>query len=482
MILGLESAVKFNRRYLNYYNKKSNLTYANILNGFQNPLECFERTIFPYYLSCFSKENQSETLSRLLNGESLSREFKIVQRPGKTVNGMRFCPVCTKEDLKNYGTPYFHTIHQLGGFDVCPHHGVYLKDAKSDHYFIIKPSDIQYSKQAPSAEYKLTRNLLYFKDLNREVLDDLLFNGLRKHNIMDRGDNIKREGAFNLLEHFYGLKFLQEIGIESQETMKWISGFHNKESIMTPFQYLLILTALGVDFSLLNDTGDRVEKLRNENLKRDCRNIYCKARDLEPIYKDARTIYYRCPECDCIFTAKGRILQYGQMLYNKVRERYALTGLSLENISEEGRITKRAVSRIIKNQIDPLCIDHKTQIYREQAKGYRNKRELSQGNSGAYCHLKKYDSKWLDVHFPEKTLNLYPEAKMRDKDLDYVDFLKSTQEQWLKSKERLSKVFFSRYLGFYRYHSVKSNYPLTNAFILENIESWEEYQKRIKKL
>lgn len=481
MTLGLESAVKFNRKYLNYYNKKSNLTYANILNKFQNPLESFEHTIFPYYLSCYSKESQLEIQNRLLEGESMSREFKIVRRPGLVVNGMRYCSLCAKEDIKKYGMPYFHTIHQMGGFEVCPYHGIYLNESKCDHYYILTASDIQSIKMAPEAESRLARSLLSFKNLNREILDACILDALRKYKLLDKGDKLSRDGIYYLLEQFYGLEFLNKVGIESLEEMKWISGFHNKDSIMTPFQYLLILTALEVDVSTIDEVGDREKDLVEEKPKRKCRNTYCKVWNLEPIYKDARTVYYRCPECNCIFTAKDRILQYGKLFYKKIRDRYAIDGYSIRDISEETGITRRAVSKVINNQIDPLVIDHKTELYRVSVSGFQNKRELSLEKSGIYSHLKKYDSEWLDASFPENTINLYPDETMRAKDLELLNFLKDSKKQWIKSGERLSKTFFSRYLGFYRYHSIKSHYPLTNAFTLDHIESWEEYKKRTGK-
>lgn len=39
----------------------------------------------------------------------------------------RYCPVCSREDRETYGEAYWHRLHQVAGYDVCPAHNCRLE-------------------------------------------------------------------------------------------------------------------------------------------------------------------------------------------------------------------------------------------------------------------------------------------------------------------------------------------------------------------
>lgn len=83
-------------------------------------------TVFPYFQP-FLTEKRADAYCRYLSNslpDSKSLYFSLGM--GKLryprTNYLRFCAECWKEDVKKYGEPYWHRLHQLPGVMVCPVH------------------------------------------------------------------------------------------------------------------------------------------------------------------------------------------------------------------------------------------------------------------------------------------------------------------------------------------------------------------------
>src|SRR5947209_13775699 len=42
---------------------------------------------------------------------------------------LRFCPVCTREDVRQHRETYWHRTHQVPGVEVCSTHGMFLEES-----------------------------------------------------------------------------------------------------------------------------------------------------------------------------------------------------------------------------------------------------------------------------------------------------------------------------------------------------------------
>lgn len=69
---------------------------------------------------------------------------------------LRFCPACVSEDLRSWGEPYWHRLHQVPGVEICPLHNVYLVDStvqawprNNRHGFISALASIRYEEPQP---------------------------------------------------------------------------------------------------------------------------------------------------------------------------------------------------------------------------------------------------------------------------------------------------------------------------------------------
>ena len=58
--------------------------------------------------------------------------YPRIQRMASSVTTpryFRFCPLCLKEDLQEYGEAYWHRLHQTPGVLACPVHAIPLSDS-----------------------------------------------------------------------------------------------------------------------------------------------------------------------------------------------------------------------------------------------------------------------------------------------------------------------------------------------------------------
>ncbi len=86
-----------------------------------------KHTMFPYYAAFLLPKLQEELLNQLANGKKCRCD--MLRRIGtkSAFKGLRYCPLCAKEDIKRYEETYWHRLHQIPGVDICPIHHCRLK-------------------------------------------------------------------------------------------------------------------------------------------------------------------------------------------------------------------------------------------------------------------------------------------------------------------------------------------------------------------
>jgi len=91
----------------------------------------YKHTLYPLY-SPFLPANRSSQVLESMKGDyggDIHTRAGIMASSITMPKYLRFCPTCWEEDLKNYGEPYWHRIHQIPGILVCPFHGEVLQDS-----------------------------------------------------------------------------------------------------------------------------------------------------------------------------------------------------------------------------------------------------------------------------------------------------------------------------------------------------------------
>ena len=80
--------------------------------------------LFSYFLPQHSKKIYSAFLSN--NPTQAIRTCQLVSFKGSELLTLKFCPLCAKNDIENFGVSYWHREHQIPGIESCSVHQVWL--------------------------------------------------------------------------------------------------------------------------------------------------------------------------------------------------------------------------------------------------------------------------------------------------------------------------------------------------------------------
>ncbi len=185
------------------------------------------------------------------------------------VKCFRFCSVCWREDVEQYGEPYWHRVHQVAGVLVCPIHQVWLQNSlvktqgENRHEFyaadenncLTKLCLVNYTKStfdklaylAHDVSLLLTTSLSsqsgeWFRQRYQSLLID---NGLATAS----GRIYQKDFAHEFVA-FYGNEFLElaHSKIEPGSQCNWLSDIVRKHrKSFHPIRHLLIIRFLNQD-------------------------------------------------------------------------------------------------------------------------------------------------------------------------------------------------------------------------------------------
>lgn len=82
----------------------------------------FRHTLYPYY-STFTMPGHKAMIQKDMLDPNARKFWTKIAEPSA---GLSCCPVCLSEDMRKFGEPYWHRIHQLPGVLVCPMHNARL--------------------------------------------------------------------------------------------------------------------------------------------------------------------------------------------------------------------------------------------------------------------------------------------------------------------------------------------------------------------
>lgn len=87
-----------------------------------------KHTLFPFY-TAFLQEDKANHIYNLMLGNQGSKIFTAIgasNKPIKSNHCLRFCPHCVKEDYVKFGETYWHRMHQIPGLVICHNHRTVL--------------------------------------------------------------------------------------------------------------------------------------------------------------------------------------------------------------------------------------------------------------------------------------------------------------------------------------------------------------------
>lgn len=240
-------------------------------------------TLFPYHTAFASIKKTCEVVKAMRTGRG-SRPYTMLGISSgfiKQNDYLRFCPECFCEDIKRYGEPFWHRLHQIVGVFICPKHQVMIQNSKvliraGNRQRYIRASEQNCVKETKDNKYVLSSDLFakmlwmskdidyvlnhaYKPDLDRWYIS--LYNERLVHEGYARMNNyIKQKELRSNISNFYGDEYLELMQSSiTGETSNWLSSLvrQNEYNIFT-CRHLLLARFLDIKVKdLFNPSIDR---------------------------------------------------------------------------------------------------------------------------------------------------------------------------------------------------------------------------------
>jgi hypothetical protein len=95
-----------------------------------------KNTLVPFFQAFFDRSYLGSYKEDVEKNDSKTRSKIRYTQKVSIPTFLQFCPICLKQDEKQFGEAYWHRLHQIAGIEVCPVHHVFLQ--KSNVYIQLK--------------------------------------------------------------------------------------------------------------------------------------------------------------------------------------------------------------------------------------------------------------------------------------------------------------------------------------------------------
>lgn len=229
-----------------------------------------DHTLLPFY-SPFHPTERIERLREDMRGNSkvsASGRLGMIANSVPSPERLRFCPLCTEDDERQFGEKYWHRIHQVPGVEACPIHAVFLENSnaqvlhrKTRHEYIsaqqaiytTSPRSLTHSNPSHVALLKIARDAAWL--LNQQGLAPGLesFRNRYLPLLADRelatySGRIYTSRLLDAYKFYYSAEFLSLLHceIDQQSQHNWLFRLvRSPKSAQHPLHHLLLIQFLG---------------------------------------------------------------------------------------------------------------------------------------------------------------------------------------------------------------------------------------------
>ncbi len=444
----------------------------------------YNHTLFPFYTAFLPSKRAGEIKLSMKSGEGAISYMKtgLISNSIELNKYFRLCPECFEEDIKQYGEPYWHRIHQITGAFVCPKHKRPLYNSKqlirggNRQRFInesydncIADKEIHYADNILGKMAWMAKDIeTILSNCNKKILGESFVNEVRIRLVEKRyarmNNYIYQKKLRNDFIDFYGedyLKLVQSVIPEKGET--WLSYMvRDNDRTTYVLRYLLLARFLEISIEKLvdiNTYSQNYEMLCVKDYQQVWDDMLRDLCDMKLSIREIAKIMNSTPK-----TVKKAIDRLG---INKFW-RYNGGGRYLDKpyIETEEFKKKRRESR---------------KKWRELHKSQTNKssNQIKQDNQGLHRWLTRYDIDWLRANTRRlnKTVTTVDWDK-RDKELllKVKDVVKSMRKD---KPEMITWTTIGSKLGASGWLSKRRNkLPKTREYIELVVETLEEFHIR----
>ena len=245
-----------------------------------------KHTLFPFYTAFLSEEKTKFIYELMENGSEgahLNIE-KVIGLGGSKVkknNYLRYCPMCYKQDMEQYGESYWRTTHQIVGSFYCSKHEILLKESSvlstgSGIEFICADTEVCDEKllldhyattiKKMNLNYTILAERLFLEDFSRKNLDEIV--GFYIDRLRDKGlASVNGSLYINEVQHsflsYYPDQYLRlmQSDFDPDRASNWLRLFiRSNNKNRSPLRHLLFLQFLEVDIDEFFNMGSIIGK------------------------------------------------------------------------------------------------------------------------------------------------------------------------------------------------------------------------------
>jgi hypothetical protein len=413
-------------------------------------------------------------------------------------NKIKYCPQCINEDREQYREAYLHRMHQLQGVFTCAKHNSLLKlaNSKKDSREVLLDleeynygNDISTLSSLNNELLTLTSDVEFFLN-NFESFGDLDTVNIKYKCCMHEKGYISPSGLMyqvklhSEFKEFYSEEFLSQLQsqVDEDDESNWLRAITRKKvKVVHPIRHLIFIRFLfgnlqnfieypikeympfgNPPFPCLNQESEHYGKLLINECKIKTNNHTSESIGI-----------FLCPQCKYLYTLnEDKFRIYG---FEKVSKKNSL--------SSEDTMSRKDNEKI--NYHIELEEKYKNEITEVLSKNPNVSRsELINMSNKAYRWLYKHKKEWLvsRVESPKKHKDFYKNTRIswNLRDPETLEKVKVAIENIYKEPIpiRITIKQVSEACNYGALNHDLNKLPLTNTFLINNVESLEQFHKR----
>ncbi|MCK8487022.1 TnsD family transposase [Paenibacillus sp. MBLB2552] len=497
-------------------------------------------TLFPYF-ACFLPDNRIHFMEQTMTGDSggsVHARLGLLASAVKIPPNLKYCGQCLKDDIEEYGVPYWHRSHQIPGVHFCHKHKCELLEStisttmrRNRHEFVAlneKQVGEMILDEAVARQYKelfiyiakQSYKLLHtdYERVSLESLHDFYLSKLYENAMITPSGSIRfeklRDRFLEVIDPNVLEILFSTINTNSDDT--WLHKLIRKDNSGHPLRHLLMLFFLNETFETVARGGFESYHpfgmgpwpcLNNvcEHFRRDVIN-HCEVTSCTNTRLPVGT--FKC-SCGFVYSRRGpdsefndrfkvgRIKQFGDVWEARFNELKVTKDISLRQMANILGVHFSTIGKKFQASDEPKnlkCMDTDTlqlESYRERWTALSTDfpestvTELRHKAAHVYAWLYRHDSEWLQSFKRDKKSINSSRVDWEERDTKLIPLiLKATHE--IKSivdhPMRVTISEIGRRIGRRSWLEKKiACLPLSRKLILEEIETSEQFQiRRIK--
>lgn len=349
----------------------------------------YQHTMLSLYSPFLDKERQKKIYNKMLSKRGVDIHLISGSMPSniRNIKNLRYCPLCVKEELQQYGEGYWHRSHNVEGVYFCYKHevplsnkvdfnGTYvcnmdqkkLRALTSELYeeMGLRGKNLILEEELHTEEkrlltaiakciYEVLNYEFYKTDCNIDKIYEIYFDKLGSRSLIYNGRRVNQKQVNAEIEQYYGKRVLKLLDLDFNEEngYSWVKDFFNKKKKANhPLKHIFIINWLyeGDIKGFIEDTGKEYKTIQDSywpclnpaatHYKKDIIKGYQIRYDSKKKYHFS---VFRC-SCGFIYTRKlkdldkiyekSRVIEYGDVWKSKLKELLKDEELSISSMAQ----------------------------------------------------------------------------------------------------------------------------------------------------